>query len=41
MIEILNDSKGKYKIKDLKDTELKVLAQEIREFLINNISSNS
>ena len=38
MIEILNDSKGKYKIKDLKDKDLEILAQEIREFLIDNIS---
>ncbi|WP_297519077.1 1-deoxy-D-xylulose-5-phosphate synthase [uncultured Clostridium sp.] len=38
MIEILNNSKGKYKIKDLKEKELEILAQEIREFLINNIS---
>lgn len=38
MIEILNDSKGKYKIKDLKDEDLEILSQEIREFLIDNIS---
>ncbi|MGL5067016.1 MAG: 1-deoxy-D-xylulose-5-phosphate synthase [Sarcina sp.] len=38
MIEILNDSKGKYKITDLKDGDLEILAQEIREFLIDNIS---
>ncbi|MGL4991362.1 MAG: 1-deoxy-D-xylulose-5-phosphate synthase [Sarcina sp.] len=38
MIEILNDSKGKYKIKDLKEKELEILSHEIREFLIDNIS---
>ncbi|MGL5575752.1 MAG: 1-deoxy-D-xylulose-5-phosphate synthase [Sarcina sp.] len=38
MIEILNDSKGKYKIKDLKDGDLEILAQEIRDFLIDSIS---
>lgn len=38
MIEILNDSKGKYKIKELNDENMEVLAQEVREFLIDNIS---
>ncbi|WP_297435030.1 1-deoxy-D-xylulose-5-phosphate synthase [uncultured Clostridium sp.] len=38
MIEILNNSKGKYKIKDLKEKEIETLGQEIREFLIDNIS---
>ncbi|MGL5823231.1 MAG: 1-deoxy-D-xylulose-5-phosphate synthase [Sarcina sp.] len=38
MIEILNDSEGKYKIKKLTDAQLNVLSEEIRNFLIDNIS---
>lgn len=38
MIEILNDSKGKYKIKELNNNQMEILAEDIRGFLIDNIS---
>ena len=38
MIDMLDDSEGKYKIKDLNDNEINQLAKEIREFLIDSIS---